>query len=98
MVLKRNDSGFSKTSLYQKQKAIQSIVSEPKIIKKLQSGELIKLQNNLQAKNVPQLETSLLQLVLIEFCNSSKGVVSEPNLQYVPKSEILENLQDQGIT
>ena len=30
--------------------------------------------------------------------NSRKGVISEPDLQYVPESEILDNLKDQGVT
>ena len=30
--------------------------------------------------------------------NSSKSVISKPELQYVPVSEILENLKDQGVT
>ena len=30
--------------------------------------------------------------------NSNKGVISDPDLQYVPESEILENLKDQGVT
>ena len=30
--------------------------------------------------------------------NSSKGVISEPDLQYVPETELLYNLKNQGVT
>ena len=30
--------------------------------------------------------------------NSCKGLISEPDFQYVPEPEILENLKDQGVT
>ena len=30
--------------------------------------------------------------------NSNKGIILQPNLQYDPESEIIENLKDQGIT
>ena len=49
-VNKRNGGDFSRISPFLIQKAIQSIVGEPKIIKKLRTAELlIELQYNLQA-------------------------------------------------
>ena len=56
-VIKRNDGDFSKTSPFLIQKAIQSIIGEPKNIKKLRSGELlIELQNQSQVSNQKKLQ------------------------------------------
>ena len=101
-VIKRSDSDFSKTSPFLIQKSIQSIVGEPKNIKKLRSGELlIELQNNSQAltlKKCTSLSNIPVTVSAHRSLNSSKGVISEPDLQYVPESEILENLKDQNVT
>ena len=99
-VIKRNGD-FSKTSPFLIQKAIQSTVGEPKNIKKLRSGELlIELQSNLLAINLKK--RTLLGNIAIAISPhktlNSKGVISEPDLQYVPESEIHENLKDQGVT
>ena len=52
-IIKRNENDFSKTSPFLIQKAIESIIGEPKNIKKLRSGELlIELKTNLQASNL----------------------------------------------
>ena len=49
-IFKRNENDFSKTSPFLINKAIDSVVGEPKNIKKLRSGELlIEVKNNLQA-------------------------------------------------
>ena len=101
-VIKRNDGDFSRTSPFLIQKAIQSIVGEPKNIKKLRTGELlIELQNNSQAiklKKCTSLGNIPVTISAHRTLNSSKGVISEPDLIYVPESEILENLKDQGVT
>ena len=101
-IIKKNEGDFSKTSPFLIQKAIQSIVGEAKNIKKLRSGELlVELQSDSQASSLKKC-TSLANIpVTISIhrsLNSSKGVISEPDLQHVPESEILENLKDQGVT
>ena len=101
-VIKRNEGDFNKTSPFLIQKAIQSIVGEPKNIKNLQSGELlIEIQNNTQVSNLKKC--TLLSNISVTISshrtlNSSKGIISVPDLQYVPESEILENLKVQGVT
>ena len=55
-VIKRKDGDFSKTSPFFIQKCIQSVVGDPKNIKKLRSGELlIELQCNLQASKLKKM-------------------------------------------
>ena len=58
-VIKRNDGGFNKTSPFLIQKSILSIIGEPKVIKKLRSGELLaQLQNNIEASNLRKFRNS----------------------------------------
>ena len=101
-VIKRNDGDFLKTSPFLIQKAIQSIVGEPKNIKKLCSGELlIELQNQSQASNSKKcnlLANIPITVSVHRSLNSCKEVISEPDLQHVPETEMLENLKDQSIT
>ena len=100
-IIKRNENDFSRTSPFLIQKAIESIIGEPRNIRKLRSGELlIELKTNLQAcklnkctllANIPVTVSAHRTL------NSCRGVISEPDLQYVPETELLENLKDQKV-
>ena len=84
------------------QKANESIIGEPKNIKKLRSEELlIELKTNLQASNLKKctlLASILVTVSAHRTLNSCRGVISESDLQYVPETEILENLKDQSVT
>ena len=100
-IIKRNENDFSKTSPFLIQKAIESIVGEPRNIKKLRSGELlIELKTNLQASKL--MKCTLLANIPVTVSahrslNSCHGVISESDLQYVPETELLENLKDQKV-
>ena len=101
-VIKWKEGDFLKTSLFLIQKAIQSVVGEPKTIKKLKPGELlIELQSNLQTSKLKKL-SQLANIPIIvsahKTLNSCRGVISETDLQYISDEEILENLKDQNVT
>ena len=83
-------------------KAIESVIGEPKNIKKLWAGELlIKTQKLIQVSKLKKcilLANIPITVTAHRTLNSCRGVISDPDLQYVPEEEILENFKDRNIT
>ncbi|GFW01161.1 putative RNA-directed DNA polymerase from transposon BS [Trichonephila clavipes] len=83
------------------QKAIQGIGGEPKSVKKLRSGDLlIETVSALQTKSFLLTKTFLdcpLTASPHKSLNSSRGVISEPDLICTPEAEILEGFSGQGV-
>ncbi|GFX29080.1 RNA-directed DNA polymerase from mobile element jockey [Trichonephila clavipes] len=83
------------------QKAVQGIGGDRKSIKKLRSGDLlIEAVSALQTKSF-LLAKSFLDCPLTasphKSLNSSRGIISEPDLLCTPDAEILEGFSDQGV-
>jgi len=100
-VVKRKEGDFARTSPFLIHKGIQSVVGEAKAIKKLKLGELlIEVQSSIQANNLKkctQLTNIPVTVSIHRTLNSCCGVISESDLQYLSKEELLENLKDQKI-
>ncbi|GFW95728.1 uncharacterized protein TNCV_19591 [Trichonephila clavipes] len=83
------------------QKAIQGIGGDPKSVKKLRSGDLlIETLSALQTKSFLLAKTFLdcpLTVSPHKSLNSSRGVISEPDLIFTPETEILEEFSGQGV-
>ncbi|GFT97628.1 uncharacterized protein TNCV_2024461 [Trichonephila clavipes] len=83
------------------QKAIQGIGGDPKSVKKLRSGDLlIETLSALQTKSFLLAKTFLdcpLTVSPHKSLNSSRGVISEPDLICTPETEILEEFSGQGV-
>ncbi|GFX82192.1 putative RNA-directed DNA polymerase from transposon BS [Trichonephila clavipes] len=82
-------------------KALLGIGGEPKSIKRLRPGDLlIETISDLQTKSFLLAKTFLNSPVTVsphKTLNSSRGVISEPDLLSTPESEILEGFSDQGV-
>ena len=100
-MIKRSEGDFSKTSPFLIQKAIESVVGTAKTIKKLRSGELlIEVQSYIQAKNLKKctkISNISINVSLHRTLNNCRGVISEPDLQYVSEAKLLDNLKDQKV-
>ncbi|GFT90239.1 putative RNA-directed DNA polymerase from transposon BS [Trichonephila clavipes] len=83
------------------QKAIQGIGGDPKSVKKLRSGDLLfETVSALQTKSFLLAKTFLdcpLTASPHKSLNSSRGVISEPDLICTPEAEILEEFSGQGV-
>ncbi|GFW95684.1 uncharacterized protein TNCV_19151 [Trichonephila clavipes] len=83
------------------QKAIQGIGGDPKSVKKLRSGDLLlETVSALQTKSFLLAKTFLdcpLTASPHKSLNSSRGVISEPDLICTPEAEILEGFSGQGV-
>ncbi|GFV12473.1 uncharacterized protein TNCV_1792521 [Trichonephila clavipes] len=83
------------------QKAIQGIGGDPKSVKKLRSGDLLlETVSALQTKSFLLAKTFLdcpLTASPHQSLNSSRGVISEPDLICTPEAEILEGFLGQGV-
>ncbi|GBM39890.1 hypothetical protein AVEN_14871-1, partial [Araneus ventricosus] len=92
---------LSKTSPFATEKALQGIGGSPKSVKKLKSGDLlIETSSAIQTKSFLLAKTFLnnpVKITLHRTLNSSRGVISEPQLLHSPESEILEGLSSQGV-
>ncbi|GFX27174.1 putative RNA-directed DNA polymerase from transposon BS [Trichonephila clavipes] len=81
-------------------KALQAI-GEPKSVKKMKSGDLlIETNSAVQSKSYLSAKTFLDSPLLVtphKSLNSSRGVISEPDLLYTSEAEILEGFSDQGV-
>lgn len=101
-VVKCNEGNFALKSPFLIQKAIHGLIGEPKSIKKLRSGDLlIEVKNSKQAENITKCKFFANIPVSVSahnFLNSSRGVISEQDLIFVPESEILENLKEQHVS
>ncbi|GFU99707.1 uncharacterized protein TNCV_338221 [Trichonephila clavipes] len=87
-----------KKSLFAIHKALIVIGGEPKSVKRLRSGDLlIETSSALQTKSL-LLTTSFLDSPLTisphKSLNTSRGVISEPDLLSTPEAEILEGFSD----
>ncbi|GIY89683.1 RNA-directed DNA polymerase from mobile element jockey [Caerostris darwini] len=83
------------------EKGLKGILGSPKAVKKLRSGDLlIETLNALQSKLLLLAKTFLGQPIIVSphrTLNTSRGVISEPDLVNCPESEILEGLSEQGV-
>ncbi|GFT99262.1 uncharacterized protein TNCV_73581 [Trichonephila clavipes] len=81
-------------------KALQTI-GEPKSVKKMKSSDLLVETNSaVQSKSYLSAETFFDSPLLVtphKYLNSSRGVISEPDLLYTSEAEILESFSDQGV-
>jgi hypothetical protein len=98
-IIKLAEGDFSKISPFLIHKSLQAKIGDAKSVKKLRSGELlVEVSTTKQAMILSTLK-SLGNLAVVvsahRTLNFSKGVISEPDLQYISESEILENLKDQ---
>ncbi|GFS89385.1 putative RNA-directed DNA polymerase from transposon BS [Trichonephila clavipes] len=91
---------LSKKSPFAIHKALIGIGGEPNSVKRLRSGDfLIETLSALQTKSFLLANTFLNSSVTIsphKSLNTSRGVVSEPDLLSTPESEILQGFSDQG--
>ena len=84
------------------EKCIQSIVGNPKTIRKLKSGDLLlEVDRQQQVENL--LKTTKIfdlkdKISLHQSLNSSKGVIRCPELRPCSDKESIDNLTDQGVT
>ncbi|GFU63686.1 uncharacterized protein TNCV_947321 [Trichonephila clavipes] len=92
---------MTRKSTFAIQKAIQGIGGDPKSVKKLRSGDLlIETVSALQTKYFLLAKTFLdcpLTTSPHKSLNSSRGVISEPDLICTPEAEILEGFSGQGV-
>ncbi|GFV11599.1 putative RNA-directed DNA polymerase from transposon BS [Trichonephila clavipes] len=81
-------------------KALEAI-GEPKSVKKRKSGDfLVETNSAVQSKSYLSAKTFLDSPLLVtphKSLNSSRGVISEPDLLYTSEAEILEGFSDQGV-
>ncbi|GFU50745.1 putative RNA-directed DNA polymerase from transposon BS [Trichonephila clavipes] len=96
-----SNNDMTRKSPFAIQKAIQGIGGEPKSVKKLRSGDfLIETVSALQTKSVLLAKTFLdcpLTASPHKSLNTSRGVISEPDLICTPEAEILEGFSGQGV-
>ncbi|GFT42577.1 uncharacterized protein TNCV_2164981 [Trichonephila clavipes] len=82
-------------------KAIQGIGGEPKSVKKLRSGDLlIETTTALETKSFSLAKMPLDSPLTVSphsLLNTSRGVISEPDLLTTPETEILDGFSDQGV-
>ncbi|GFU23696.1 uncharacterized protein TNCV_2340951 [Trichonephila clavipes] len=82
-------------------KALIEIGGEPKSIKRLRPGDLlIETSSAVQTKSFFLAKTFLdspLTISLHKSLNSSRGVISEPDLLSTPEAEILDGFSDQSV-
>ncbi|GFY10271.1 uncharacterized protein TNCV_2629501 [Trichonephila clavipes] len=93
---------MSQKSSFAIQKALKGIGGDPKSVKKLRSGDLlIETVSALQTKPFLSAKVFLDCPLIVtphRSLNSSRGVISEPDLLSASEAEILEGLSDQGVT
>ncbi|GFW17472.1 putative RNA-directed DNA polymerase from transposon BS [Trichonephila clavipes] len=73
-------------------------IGEPKSVKKMHSGDLlIGTTSTIQSKSYLSAKTFLVSFLLVtplKSLNSSRGVISEPDLLCPSETEILEGFSD----
>ncbi|GFV74391.1 putative RNA-directed DNA polymerase from transposon BS [Trichonephila clavipes] len=96
-----SNNNMTSKSPFAIQKANQGIGGEPKSVKKLRSGDLlVETVYALQTKSFLLAKTFLdcpLTASPHKSLNSSRGVISEPDLICTPEAEILEGFSGQGV-
>ncbi|GFT03220.1 uncharacterized protein TNCV_3610791 [Trichonephila clavipes] len=99
LILSLPNNGMSHLSPFAIQKAIQGIGGEPKSVKKLRPGDLlIETTFALQTKSFLLAKTFLDSPLTVSphsSLNTSRGVISEPDLLITPEAEILDGFSDQ---
>ncbi|GFS65840.1 uncharacterized protein TNCV_390701 [Trichonephila clavipes] len=102
LIISLPNNGMAQKSPFAIQKAIQGISGEPRLVKKLRSGDLlIEISSVLQTKSFLLTKTFLDSPLTVNFhryLNSCHGVISETDLLCASEAEILEELSDQGVT
>ncbi|GFT91670.1 uncharacterized protein TNCV_2444801 [Trichonephila clavipes] len=92
---------MEKKSPFLIQKALVGIGGEPKSVKRLRSGDLLLETNSaLQTKSFLLAKTFLdspVKIIPHKSLNTSRGVISEPDLLTTPEAEILDGFSDQGV-
>ncbi|GFT31140.1 uncharacterized protein TNCV_3645381 [Trichonephila clavipes] len=82
-------------------KALKGIGGEPKSVKNLRSGDLlVETSSSTQTKSFLLAETFLdspMNIIPHKSLNTSRGVISEPDLLTTPEAEILDEFSDQGV-
>ncbi|GFU45941.1 RNA-directed DNA polymerase from mobile element jockey [Trichonephila clavipes] len=102
LILSLPDNDMMKKSQFAIHKALIQVGGEPKSVKRLRSGDLIiEASSALQTKFFFLLAKSFLDSPLTlsphKSLNTSRGVVSEPDLLSTPETEILDGFSDQGV-
>ncbi|GFU56377.1 uncharacterized protein TNCV_2609021 [Trichonephila clavipes] len=77
-------------------KTLIGIGGEPKSVKSLRSGDLL-IETNSAIQTKSFLDCPLT-VAPHKSLNSSRGVISEPDLLCTSEAEILEGISDQGVT
>ncbi|GFV52882.1 uncharacterized protein TNCV_2875501 [Trichonephila clavipes] len=102
LILSLPNHEMSQKSPFAIQKALKGIGGDPKSVKKLRSGDLlIETVSALQTKSFLSAKVFLDCPLIVtphRSLNSSRGVISEPDLLCASEAEILEGLSDQGVT
>ncbi|GFW67413.1 uncharacterized protein TNCV_3390841 [Trichonephila clavipes] len=101
LILSLPNNGMFPLSPFAILKAIQGIGGEPKSIKKLRSGDLlIETISSLQTKSfllAKMFLDSHLTVSPHSSLNTSRGVISEPDLLITPEAEILDGFSNLGV-
>ncbi|GFT60405.1 putative RNA-directed DNA polymerase from transposon BS [Trichonephila clavipes] len=101
LLVSLTNDDMSKKSPFAIHKALIGIGGEPKSVKRLRSGNLlIETSSALQTKSVLLAKLFLVYTVTIspyKTLNSSRGVISEPDLLTTPEVKILERFSNQGV-
>ncbi|GFX26910.1 RNA-directed DNA polymerase from mobile element jockey [Trichonephila clavipes] len=102
LLISLNKNEMSTTSPFAIHKALIGIGGEPKSVKKLRSSDLL-----IETSSAVQTKSFLLAKSFLDSpanisphksLNSSRGVISEPDLLTTSDAEILEGFSDQGVT
>ncbi|GFX55964.1 putative RNA-directed DNA polymerase from transposon BS [Trichonephila clavipes] len=91
---------MGKKSPFLIQKALVGIGGEPKSVKRLRSGDLLETNSALQIKSFFLAKTFLdspVNIIPHKSLNTSRGVISEPDLLTTPEAEFLDGFSDQGV-
>lgn len=96
------NTSFNSISLFLRSEAFTSSVGDLKSMKKLRSADLlIEVSSDKQAilliSSTDHLGAFIISVTVYGSLNSSRGVISEPDLLYNTEAEIFENLRDQHV-
>ncbi|GFT94203.1 RNA-directed DNA polymerase from mobile element jockey [Trichonephila clavipes] len=101
LLISLNKNALSSTSPFAIHKALIGIGGEPKSVKKLRSGDLlIETSSAVQTKSFLLAKSFLgspANITPHKSLNSSRGVISEPDLLTTSDAEILEGFSSQGV-
>ncbi|GFX38221.1 putative RNA-directed DNA polymerase from transposon BS [Trichonephila clavipes] len=102
LILSLPNNNISKKSPFAIHKALIGIDGEPKSVKRLRSGDLlIKTSSALQTRSRFLLAKSFLDSPLTisshKSLNTSRGVISEPDLLSTPEAKIIDGFSNQGV-